>query len=151
MKNSKTWSPATTTRTSRTSGMRTWSANERRERSLELADERRELSGGMRAIHFISVELAPLSKTLVTIEVDVTSVRDAWTRYAVRYDVATDQAFCTCEAAQRCAPCWHAGQVVLYGRAAADAYSPAACAATRREQYLDCASDDDDRLRQHAR
>lgn len=113
---------------------RVWTAESRRERSLELADERRETSGGMSAVRFVEAELHPRSGELAQLVVSVSSARDEYTRYQVIYDAGEDLAFCTCLAAQNFAPCWHAGQAILYGRYAADAYSAAGREATLQEQ-----------------
>lgn len=106
---------------------------ERRERSLALADER---GMGMGVVHFVEAETHPWSGELARLVVAVESASQAETRYQVIYDPEVDGAYCTCRVAANLAPCWHAGVTVRYGRHAADAYSPAACSATEREQYL---------------
>jgi hypothetical protein len=123
-----------TTTTRRT--YRTWSSDERRERSVQLADERREKSGGMSAIHFVESECDPFSGELVELTVEVNSAHDEWTRYRVLYLAATDMTTCSCQAALNFAPCWHAGQALMYARYAAEAYSPAGRSEAERDAYL---------------
>jgi len=110
-----------------------WPAEVKRTRSLELADER---GGGMWAVHFVEAQLDPQSSELVSLVADVDSAHDEWVRYRVIYDAGTDTCQCDCLAGQNFAPCWHAGQIIRYGREARDAYSQAGCQATRREQAL---------------
>jgi hypothetical protein len=121
----------TTQRTRRT--QRTWTMDERRERSLELADER---GGGMWAVRCVETETEPFGGELTRLQVEVTSAHDESKRYLVIYDPELDMAFCICLSAEHLAPCWHAGQAIRYGRYTAEALSPAGRAADEREAYL---------------
>lgn len=114
---------------------RAWSLNERRQRSLALADERREISGGMRAIHFQSVECDPWSGELQTLTVAVDSAHEEGTRYTVVYVAGDDLASCSCASGSRGAPCWHAGQAYTYAQSAIEAYAPVGREEAIQEQY----------------
>jgi hypothetical protein len=116
-----------TTTTRRTP--RIWTAEELRERSLQLADER---GGGMWSVHFVEATCDPFSGELLSLVVEVDSAHDEWTRYTVVYDAGSDSARCSCPAT---GPCHHAGKALRYSRYAAEAYSPAGRAEAEREAY----------------
>ncbi len=58
------------------------------------------------------------SGELTWVEVAVPSATVARVLYRVRYDAALDSATCSCIAAQRGQPCFHAGVAIAYGRKA---------------------------------
>ncbi len=111
----------------------------RRERCLQLADER---GGGMWAMHFVEAECDPFSGELLRLVAEVDSAHTPEHRYRTQYVAALDMAFCDCPAGLAAHACWHAGQSIAYGRSAADAYSPAGCAASRAENYRNWLDED---------
>lgn len=108
------------------------SLDARRARCLQLADER---GGGMWAMHFMEAECDPFIGELLRLVAEVDSAHTTERRYHTQYVAALDMAFCDCPAGLLAHACWHAGQSIAYGRSAAEAYSPAGCAASRQENY----------------
>lgn len=109
---------------------RIWTSDEFRARSLELADAR---GGGMWAVQFVEATCDPTTGELLLLSVSVESAHDEFMRYTVTYDAPSDTARCNCPAT---GPCHHVGKAIVYGRCAAEAYSPAGRSEAERESYL---------------
>src|SRR5487761_2292496 len=91
--------------------------------------------GSMWAMHFMEAECDPFIGELLRLVAEVDSAHTTERRYHTQYVAALDMAFCDCPAGLLAHACWHAGQSIAYGRSAAEAYSPAGCAAPRQENY----------------
>lgn len=103
------------------------------ERSLQLA---RAADMGASAAHCVDVRIGNQGR-LHSVIVTVRSRSDYDSAYTVTYVAPLDHALCDCPAGRYGRACCHAGVAILYGRIAADCYTPIAAAASRREQSID--------------
>ena len=92
----------------------TWTPATFRARALGLVERITQAGGAARAWR-----TGYRQRELAWIEVAVPSATVASALYRVRYDATIDIATCTCIAAQRGQPCFHAGVAIAYGREAA--------------------------------
>lgn len=104
---------ATQPPTHSTTQPRMWTPAAFRSRCLELATTH---GAGWESAAFSRQQEDATSGALIWLEVSVASSTIAGLRYPVRYDARHDSAACSCLAAVRGHPCWHAGVALAYGR-----------------------------------